>query len=167
MKVAQWGKDRKTFEDAVASSLTIRDALERLGVNPRGASYQVFHRYVAVYECDTSHFKGKAHGRGSRPATKEEFMARLIDDPSLGTRLRPAIFKHGIKEQECEWCGITEWRGLPAPLEIDHVNGVRWDNRLENLRVLCPNCHAQTSTYRGKNIAKPLAPDRTGTGLLS
>ena len=53
-------------------------------------------------------------------------------------------------------CGITEWNGQPTPTELDHINGVRTDNRLENLRILCPNCHAQTKTYRGKNINKVL-----------
>jgi heterodisulfide reductase subunit B len=57
----------------------------------------------------------------------------------------------GLKEHKCECCGIIEWNGKPAPIELDHINGNRRDNSLDNLRVLCPNCHAQTDTYRGKN----------------
>lgn len=53
-----------------------------------------------------------------------------------------------------ERCGISEWNGVPAPLQLDHVNGDRRDNRLENLRILCPNCHAQTDTWCGRNMGR-------------
>lgn len=53
---------------------------------------------------------------------------------------------------KCESCNLEEWLGNKIPLELDHINGVNNDNRIENLRILCPNCHALTPTYRGKNI---------------
>jgi len=68
--------------------------------------------------------------------------------------LKLRLIAEGVKEAKCEWCGITEWRGKPAPLELDHVNGDRKDNRLGNLRILCPNCHAQTDNYRAKKNAR-------------
>jgi len=52
----------------------------------------------------------------------------------------------------CEVCGITEWMGRPAPLELDHTDGNPFNNQLDNLRLICPNCHAQTETYKGKNM---------------
>jgi 5-methylcytosine-specific restriction endonuclease McrA len=58
------------------------------------------------------------------------------------------LINEGIKEHKCELCGITEWNGKPAPIELDHINGKHTDNRIENLRILCPNCHAQTPTWR-------------------
>jgi hypothetical protein len=67
-------------------------------------------------------------------------------------KLRIRLVKEKIKEQKCEVCGIKDWNGLPVSFELDHINGVRNDHRLENLRIICPNCHSQTHTYRAKNI---------------
>lgn len=57
----------------------------------------------------------------------------------------------GWRERRCEWCGRDEWEGKVIPLEVDHINGIRTDHRIENLRLLCPNCHAFTDTWRGRN----------------
>ena len=59
-----------------------------------------------------------------------------------------------MKEYRCECCGNTEWMGKPIALELHHVNGIKDDLRVENLQLLCPNCHAFTDNYRGKNIGK-------------
>lgn len=69
------------------------------------------------------------------------------------TKLKKRLIKEGIKENKCEnpECGISEWHGKPISLQIHHINGVHNDNRLENIMLLCPNCHSQTDTYAGKN----------------
>lgn len=59
-----------------------------------------------------------------------------------------------VGKERCSECGLTEWRGQPIPLELDHISGNRRDLRVENLRLLCPNCHALTPTYRGKNATR-------------
>jgi 5-methylcytosine-specific restriction endonuclease McrA len=69
-------------------------------------------------------------------------------------KLRARLIQEGVKLHKCECCGNKEWLGQPISLEVDHVNGISTDHRLENLRILCPNCHAQTETYRGKNIGR-------------
>lgn len=66
-------------------------------------------------------------------------------------KLREKLFQGGYKERVCEECKNTIWNNKPIPLELDHINGDHYDNRLKNLRILCPNCHAQTETYSGKN----------------
>lgn len=66
-------------------------------------------------------------------------------------KLRLRLLKAGLKEYRCEKCNNTEWNDQPIPLELNHINGDNSDNRLENLELLCPNCHAQTDSYRGKN----------------
>lgn len=66
-------------------------------------------------------------------------------------KLRIRLIREGYKDHVCEVCNLTEWMGYPIPLELDHINGINDDHRIENLRLVCPNCHAQTDTYRGKN----------------
>jgi 5-methylcytosine-specific restriction endonuclease McrA len=72
-----------------------------------------------------------------------------------GTWLKKRLLKEGLIEDRCEICGLVEWMGRRLALQIDHINGDRRDNRVENLRLLCPNCHSQTDTYCGRNIKKP------------
>jgi DNA-binding CsgD family transcriptional regulator len=68
--------------------------------------------------------------------------------------LKGRLFDAGIKTRRCETCGLTEWRGVAIPLALHHVNGDRHDNRLENLQILCPNCHGLTNTWAGRNIRR-------------
>ena len=68
------------------------------------------------------------------------------------------LLEAGILSNRCDWCGLTEWRGRPISIQIDHVNGVRNDNRLENLRMLCPNCHSQTETFAARNMHRRPIP---------
>lgn len=69
-------------------------------------------------------------------------------------KLRLKLIRDGFKQHVCEGCSLTEWKGQPIPLELDHIDGDRYNNALENLRLLCPNCHALTPTNSGKNIGK-------------
>jgi len=66
-------------------------------------------------------------------------------------KLKHRLIREGILEPKCYRCGLTTWQGLPIPLELEHKNGNPHDNSLDNLTLLCPNCHALTATYRGKN----------------
>jgi 5-methylcytosine-specific restriction endonuclease McrA len=77
----------------------------------------------------------------------------LVEDrPQTGrANLKRKLVKEGVLEYKCDRCGISEWLGAPLALQLDHVNGRKTDNRLSNVRLLCPNCHSQTDTFAGRN----------------
>ena len=78
--------------------------------------------------------------------------------------LRARLIAAGVKTNRCERCGITSWRGQPITIALHHVNGDPDDNRLENLQLLCPNCHSQTENFSGRNRSRAQAAEGTGDG---
>jgi HNH endonuclease len=153
---------RRTWTDAqliaaVRASRSYAAVLRELGITG-GGSQQVVVGRVAALQLDTSHMTGQAWSRGSTgsPRPKQPLEEILIvDSPYHDThKLKLRLIEEGLKEHRCEVCGRTEWNGQPIPLELDHINGDRRDNRIENLRAVCPNCHAQTDTYCGRNIGR-------------
>jgi Zn finger protein HypA/HybF involved in hydrogenase expression len=73
------------------------------------------------------------------------------------THLKGRLFRLGLKQNRCERCGLEEWRGEPLSMALHHVNGDGRDNRLENLELLCPNCHSQTENFAGRKLGRRAA----------
>lgn len=110
---------------------------------------------------DCSHFNGKRGWRKGKNALTDNRIGKSFDDifsinsDSPSKYLKKIIINNNLKSHTCEKCGIKDsWQNEPITLELDHINGIRSDNRLINLRFLCPNCHSQTTTFKGRNIDK-------------
>lgn len=140
------------FREAVAASRSIRQAMEHLGRNSAGAAYLSFHNAVKEWGVDTSHFVGQLWAKGRVVGPKRDLQEYLSNTHFIQShKLKSRLIRDGVFEKRCSTCGITKWCGNEAPLELDHIDGNPKNNELTNLRILCPNCHAQTSNYAGKN----------------
>ncbi|MEV7275909.1 HNH endonuclease [Streptomyces sp. NPDC093111] len=135
---------------AVEGAISIAGALRALGRADSGQTRALFRQWTAEDGIATSHFLGQAHQRGKPGAVKAAAEVLVHHDGRRRTRthlLRRALLDVGVDE-ECAECGVgPEWLGKPMTLEIDHINGDWSDDRRENLRLLCPNCHAMTDTW--------------------
>jgi len=157
----QAARDRRSWTDAALQEAVVRarswaEVHRLLGLTVGGRSYPMLRARAGELGLETAHFRDKGWRRGATtapPGVRLPLADVLVEDSSYtkshGLRLR--LIAEGLKEARCEGCGGTEWRGAPMPLQLDHVNGRRSDNRLEKLRILCANCHAQTDTWCGRN----------------
>lgn len=142
------------FVELLKKSSTISEVLFKLGYTVKGNSwgYSQVKRRMDDLNLDYSIFKGKSaviKTNKLNNARKEDILKENCKHQR--TVLRRYIIKNNLIPYKCAICGCTEWQGKTLSLELDHINGVNNDNRLENLRFLCPNCHSQTSTYGSRN----------------
>ncbi|MEK9520700.1 HNH endonuclease [Streptomyces venezuelae] len=145
---------REVLAEAVADSTNMNDVLRRLGVEVVGGQHTHISRRIKAFGIDTSHFRMPSRrGEPRRPRTPEALLVQQSGPRSrriTSDRLAWAMTESGVRKR-CALCGTgTEWRGRPLPLEIDHVDGDWRNNRIDNLRFVCPNCHSTTDTYRGR-----------------
>lgn len=134
-------------EECIRSSRNMAEAAAK-----SGRHYKAFERHAKSYGLWNPNIRFK-HVRHS---SKTKFSLQDILEGKHPTyncgQLKKRILEAGLLKFECAVCSLTEWNGTEAPLQLDHINGVRTDHRLVNLRLLCPNCHAQTDTFCGRNI---------------
>lgn len=142
------------FVELLKKSSTISEVLFKLGYTVKGNSwgYSQVKQRMADLNVDQSIFKGKQCALQNR-AAREINPADILKKNCKHVRsvLRRYVIKNQLVPYKCAICGCTEWQGKTLSLELDHVNGINNDNRLENLRFLCPNCHSQTTTYGSRN----------------
>lgn len=145
----------KQLKEAVKSSFSYRQVLAKLHLREAGGNYSQIKKYINELNLDILHFKGRGWNKGLRGIGKprltlEEILVKSSFFQSY--KLKKRLFAANLKPQHCEICGWAEKTETGyLPLELDHINGDRKDNRLENLRVLCPNCHSLTPTHRGRS----------------
>ena len=156
MRKRSWTYEQ--LKEAVKISYSLRNVLKLLGLVEAGGNYDQIKKYIKEYGLDASHFTGRAWNKGMRGMGKPFILLKdiLVKRSTYQSfKLKNRLFKEGIKTPHCELCGWSE-KTIDGylPLELDHINGDRHDNRLINLRVLCPNCHSLQPTHRGRNRNK-------------
>lgn len=145
------------LKDAIMNSRSYRQALITLGIASKGGNYRVIHNAIKKYNIDISHFTNCSWAKGQKLGHKRPLSEYLSNNfPTTSHRLRLRLISENIFEHKCSSCNLNTWKDRPIPLELDHIDGNHSNNNLDNLRLLCPNCHSLTDTFRGKNKKKKI-----------
>lgn len=152
-----WTDDE--FITAVKTSFSYAEVLRKLGLVAAGGNYSTVKRKIAELSLDVSHMTGQLWSKGKELKDSKYHRGKSLSSVLVKnsdyvnfSKLKKRIIASGLKLNRCECCGLTHWMGKNIPLELHHINGIKTDLRLENLQLLCPNCHSLTENYRGKNI---------------
>lgn len=156
--------DEKEFKEAVKNSFRIREVLQKLGLQQAGGNYETIKWWINEYKIDTSHFvrTNPMKGKTYESSLKRDLETILVSNSKYSSnRLKKRLIKDKVLEEKCASCNGVSWGSrttknmiVKMPLELEHKNGNKFDNRLENLELLCPNCHSFTLTYGGRNKKK-------------
>lgn len=161
-------KANKEFEDLVRKYLPLSTSMNNLcnnlGLRGVDGYYKKIEKVINKYNLSTNHFNSKKSNYNSylkRELDENGRFVRMADDNFFikgakrsGESIIKRLVEGGYKEYKCENCGISEWDGKPLRLQVHHINGDHNDNRIENVQLLCPNCHTQTDTYGRNNLVK-------------
>jgi hypothetical protein len=158
--------DETELRAAVAESESLAGVMRRLGLPDNSTSRRTVKKYAATYGLTAAHFTGQGHYRGQPSYNRksaDDILRRLEPGASRTrrTQLHRALQEKGMP-YVCEQCCTGDlWQGQRLVLEIDHINGDRLDNRIENLRYLCPSCHSQTRTFAGRDPRAAIPSQRS------
>lgn len=156
MKIRSWNKTQ--LIQAAKESFSLRQVLGKLGLKEAGGNYSQIKKYLEEYQINIKHFRGKGWNKGLTGFSRPQIALKdiLVKQSNFQShKLKKRLFTEKLKFPKCEICGWDEKSpDGRVPLELDHINGNHHDNRLENLRILCPNCHSLQPTHRGRNMKK-------------
>ena len=150
---------------AVDKSLSVAQVCRELGIRPVGGNYKTLNAKLKLFNISIDHFTGKAWNQGNnyiffgiKHSDEDVFKVDSITTDNKSVKKR--LLSNGYIEYKCNCCNISEWMNKPITLELNHINGINTDNTISNLELLCPNCHSQTDTFRGKNQKRSASSDR-------
>ena len=141
---------RQEIEQFVKESVSYAQLAKRIGyddVSKNGSAYRAVHEMVDTLNLDISHFKGQSWNKNNFDYSRFTYGKKIKSSNAVDAII-------ALRGHKCEMCGLMKWRGEPIPLEIHHIDGQELNSELDNLLLICPNCHALTDNYRGRNINK-------------
>lgn len=152
---------KKEIEDVIKNSFSYSDALRAMGIKPIAGNFSTIKKYIERYEISISHFLNRkemySYIRQNTDISckKKPIESFFIVGSNLPSNFKERLYDASLKERKCEICGQGEvWNGKKISLILDHINGTHTDNRLENLRIVCPNCDATLETFCYKNVKR-------------
>ena len=158
---------KENLEKVVRNCFSYSEVLRQLDLADKGSNFKTLKKYITMYNISTEHFLGRTWNKGLSHIDK--VCTNKLDDilkPNVNyksTSLKNRLIKEGLKEYKCEKCGCDGyWLGEPITLELHHINGNHYDNSIENLQILCPNCHSQTPTHKRHKYSKDEIPEVNG-----
>jgi hypothetical protein len=146
-----WTTPLEEFLKIVKESFTITECLQKLGLVNKGRNNKTFLTRVKEENISIDHIRRNCSSAGGN-TKKIPLENYLVEGREIhGSTIKKRLIEAGLMKDECVVCGqLPIWNGKPLSLELDHINGNRFDNRIENLRIICPHCHSQTDTFRGR-----------------
>lgn len=143
--------DKQIIVDTIKKSDSYSETLRRMNIPISGNNSSTLKRKIKAFNIDISHFTfSKQYKSNVQNKAYVSAVTYLNDNvPIASSKLKNKLIKEGIKENKCEICGISSWMDKVIILQLHHINGIHSDNHLENLQLLCPNCHSQTDNFCG------------------
>jgi hypothetical protein len=143
--------DKQNLEKICKESHSYAQCLKKMNIVPSGGNYKTLKRHIKKYNIDISHFTHQSWNKGKTIGPKRDIADYLSNEQFITSwKLKNRLLKEEIFQAKCYDCENITWNGFPIPLELHHIDGNSENNNLDNLLLLCPNCHAQTDNYRAK-----------------